>query len=280
MLDYAANVVLFWPIAGIRAAFEHRCQEDGQNADQQLRELIGSEGSPDAFWQQVKTNLQAGRVRLLFVADTIPAELRRIIEFLNQQMNPAEVLAVEVKQYLGEGVRTLMPRVLGQTASLEIKKAGGQFPERRQWDKNSFFADLQQKADSGEIDAATALYRWSEDRLTRIDFGTGSRFASFIPIWERNDTWFCPFRVSTGYTAPYVTVPLGGSGMKAPPFNQGEIRSELVRRLNAIDGVRIDESISGYPSIKLSVFSDSSKLQEFLNVMDWAVSSVAKAAPL
>jgi len=32
-------------------------------------------------------------IRMLFVADRIPAELRRIVEFLNEQMDPAEVLA-------------------------------------------------------------------------------------------------------------------------------------------------------------------------------------------
>ena len=59
---------------------------------------------PDAFWQRVKTNLQAGPIRMLFVVDDIPPELRRIVEFLNQQMDPAEVLAVELRQYAGQGL--------------------------------------------------------------------------------------------------------------------------------------------------------------------------------
>ena len=40
-------------------------------------------------------------MRLVFLADEIPSELRRIVEFLNQQMDPAEVLAVEVRQFIG-----------------------------------------------------------------------------------------------------------------------------------------------------------------------------------
>ena len=47
----------------------------------------------------MKTNLQVGKVRLIFLADRIPAELRRVVEFLNQQIDLAEVLAVEIKQY-------------------------------------------------------------------------------------------------------------------------------------------------------------------------------------
>jgi hypothetical protein len=61
---------------------------------------------------------------MLFVADVIPPELRRIIEFLNEQMDPAEVLGVEIKQYVGEGMKTLVPRVIGQTAEAEGKKGG------------------------------------------------------------------------------------------------------------------------------------------------------------
>jgi hypothetical protein len=43
-------------------------------------------------------------MRMLFGADRIPAELRRIVEFLNEQMDPAEVLALELSQFRGEGL--------------------------------------------------------------------------------------------------------------------------------------------------------------------------------
>lgn len=71
----------------------------------------------------MRTNLQAQRIRMVFVADEIPRELRRIVEFLNQQMDPAEVLAVEIRQYTGEGLKTLVPRVIGMTAEAEQRKA-------------------------------------------------------------------------------------------------------------------------------------------------------------
>ena len=59
----------------------------------------------------------------MFVSDEIPRELRRVVEFLNGQMNPAEVIAIEVKQYVGaDGTKTLVPRVIGQTAEVEARK--------------------------------------------------------------------------------------------------------------------------------------------------------------
>ena len=63
------------------------------------------------------TNLAARRLRLLFVADEIPDPLERVVEFLNAQMPNIEVLAVEIKQFLGGASQTLVPRVLGRTSA-------------------------------------------------------------------------------------------------------------------------------------------------------------------
>lgn len=97
MLDYAANAVVYWPVETLRARFEAGHEEPEQELADQL-------GNPDAdqeeFWQRVKTNLQAGKVRLMFVADEIPTELCRVVEFLNQQMDPAAVsIAARSRSY-------------------------------------------------------------------------------------------------------------------------------------------------------------------------------------
>jgi hypothetical protein len=116
MLDYAANAVTYWPIEEIRLKFETRCENDSINPEQVLTEFLGEDSAFEQFWEKLKINLRAGKIRMLFVADEIPAELQRIIEFLNGQMTPAEVLGVEVKQYIGQNLRTLVPRIIGQTS--------------------------------------------------------------------------------------------------------------------------------------------------------------------
>jgi hypothetical protein len=138
LLDYAANAVVYWPVEAIRAEFEAN-QEDPQQVMADF--LSDADTDEEEFWQMAKTNLQAGKVRLVFVADEIPTELRRVIEFLNQQMDPAEVLALEIKQYIGGTLRTLVPRIVGQTVEAQQKKSGVA-RESRQWDEPSFFEDL------------------------------------------------------------------------------------------------------------------------------------------
>ena len=144
MLDYAANAVVYWSVERLRDRFE----ENREDPEQDLMEILEiPEPDQEEFWRKVKTNLQAGKVRLIFVADEIPAELRRVVEFLNQQMDPAEVLAVEIKQYASQDAdsRTLVPRVIGQTAVARQKKFGA-IRESRRWDETSFFRALEDRA--------------------------------------------------------------------------------------------------------------------------------------
>jgi len=121
---------------------------------------VGDDQDTDDFWQQVKTNLQAGRVRLVFVADSIPTELRRIVEFLNTQMDPAEVLAIEVKQFVGSGMKTLVPRVLGQTEAARRGKSPGT-KVGKQWDELMFMAALAENKGDGARTVAEAAARGS-----------------------------------------------------------------------------------------------------------------------
>jgi hypothetical protein len=185
MLDYAANAIVYWPIEMIRSKFEITCDKQGKNSIQVIAEFLGGDPSDDAsqeaFWNLVKTNLQAGKVRLVFLADKIPTELQRIVEFLNRQMDPAEVIAIELRQYVAEGFKTLVPRVLGQTA-VPPPPTG----ERRHWDEASFFANAREKQGLGEqqLAAVQKLYEFSKKHADELTWGTGKTRGSFNPKFQ------------------------------------------------------------------------------------------------
>ena len=123
MLDYAANGVTYLPTERLVTKFSETAHQAGSDPDGVLAEFLG-DTDPDSYWRQVEANFRAGRVRLIFVADRIPPELRRIVEFLNEQMRPAEVLAVEVEQFASsDGLRTLVPRLVGATQRAQAAKA-------------------------------------------------------------------------------------------------------------------------------------------------------------
>lgn len=119
MMEYAAHARRTWNVERIRRVFEERASDDGLNPEEVLSELLQPEEDleVEGFWQQVEINLRAANLRLLFVADTIPDPLARVVEFLNEQMPNIQVLAVEIKQFRGATGRTLVPRVIGRTTS-------------------------------------------------------------------------------------------------------------------------------------------------------------------
>ena len=133
MLEYAAHATGSWAVGAIRRDFEERT-DDPETA---LRELLGDDPDAEAFWESVRLNLSAKRIRLLFVADRIPSELERIVTFLNQQMQNVEVPAVEIKQFSSETTKALVPRVIGLTAAAPSKSA-----PRTKLTRESFLAEF------------------------------------------------------------------------------------------------------------------------------------------
>lgn len=113
MLDYAANGSAVWSQESIRASFEASTPDSEEVLDDFLGEGAGS----DQFWERVGLNLRAGKLRLVFVADAIPSELRRIIEYLNGQMTETEVIGVEIKRFrqTGGGLVSYVSSVIGRT---------------------------------------------------------------------------------------------------------------------------------------------------------------------
>ena len=126
MLDYAANGSAFWTADQLRNWFEG---DDPDGATERLVAWLDPaadelESAADAFWQAVGANLRDGQIRLVFVADEIPASLQRLVEFLNEQMPRVEVLALEIRQYRAAGSNTgaLVPRLIGQTSRAQAAK--------------------------------------------------------------------------------------------------------------------------------------------------------------
>ena len=155
MLDYAANWVTYWSVETLQSGLQATCAEAGHSLDAVLTELVGLNGSIDDFWNRVRSNLQRKRIRLLFVADEIPLELRRIVEFLNEQMDRVEVLAIELRLFESQGLRAIVPTVYGQTQEAAAKR-GGVGPG---WDEETLFEKLRKTVGEGkELQVAQRIY--------------------------------------------------------------------------------------------------------------------------
>lgn len=119
---------------------------------------------------------------MLFVADSIPSELRRVVEFLNEQMDPAEVLALELRQYEGEsGLKSLVPRLYGQTEEAQQRKAPTS--EKRQSDEDSFYEEIRKGLGPELVDVARQIANWMWANC------------EFNMVRERKDTWIDRYNI-------------------------------------------------------------------------------------
>lgn len=268
MLDYAANAVAYWPVEQLRASFESGVSDPRGT----LTELLGEEAEGDGFWQRVKLNLQAGRIRMVFVSDEIPPELRRVVEFLNDQMDPAEVIAVQVRQFVGEGLRTLVPTVVGQSAQAQRKKSTG---TTRQWDEPSFLAALRESHGPTVVAAARRVLEWATARGLEIWWGKGATHGSFFP-WLRAGG-FDHWTISV-WTSGVVEVQFQHM-LKAPPFSDAAKREDLRSRLTAIAGVVIArDRLEKRPTFPLSALEAPGAMGKFLEIMDWYIGELCAAS--
>jgi hypothetical protein len=226
--------------------------------------------SAGEFWQGVKTNLQAGRVRLVFVADRIPSELRRIIEFLNDQMDPAEVVGVEVPQFVGGDQQALVPRVVGMTAEAERRKAVSR-KKGRQWDEESFMSELAVQRTPDEVRRVRRLIDWAAERGLEAKWGTGAVNGSFSPKARVGDQMLNLFSVYTDFN-----IQISFGGMNVAPFDQFDTRRELADRLeSAIPGLQIpDGKLDGYPFAGRGKPASDDELEAFLSVWNWCLDEV------
>lgn len=274
MFDYAANLLVYWPVEAILAQFEANCKELGRDPEQVFEAFLGSDADEEKFWQKVKTNLQAGKIRLVFVSDDLGDELRRVIEFLNAKMDPVEVLGVEIKQYVSQdGLRTLVPRLIGKTAEAQQRK-NSTTPERRRWDKTSFFHEYEVRQGFEEAQTVKKIYEWAQGKqpLVEVQWGTGDTYGGFA-VWIRPKNSEPQELFSIGI---HGGLQINSSHYTAlPVFATEEKWLELRNHLSDIGlSLPVDPQERRLPSFQLSTMQDDLALKRVIETFSWVVNQL------
>lgn len=270
VIEYAANIQAYWSLEGMLTQFEHNCQEAGRDPEQVFAAVLGDDAEEEIFWQTVKTNLQAGKIRVIFVSDDVTAELRRVVEFLNETIDPLEILALEIKQYVSDaGVRTLVPRMFGKTVEAQQRKSSTT-PERRRWDETSFFEEYHLRHGSEEANLIRQIYQWARGKqpFVQVQWGTGDTYGGF-DIWLHVTDQIGKELLSVGINGElrissnnYATL---------PPFDTETVWNELRTRFSAIGlSLPADPSARRLPTLQISAIqSDELALGRVLETFDW-----------
>ena len=260
MLDYAANAISFWKVETIRLRYESKFGNDSEQAKIDMDSKFENPVEYEDYWEKVDNHLKTGRIRLLFVADEIPSELKQIVEFLNQQMNPAEVLAIEIKQYTGQEQSTFVPRVIGQSLKTVSAKQS-----KKQWDESLFLDEISSKYGAEIIEVVNKLLKWGKDQNLRIWWGSGSNHGSCFLVKDHNEVPYSSFAIWTN-----GNIEIQFQHMKnRPVYDSKDMRLELLNQLNDIRNIQIAfDRIDYRPSIELNSLINEESLGKFISIWE------------
>jgi hypothetical protein len=209
VLEYAANAQCYWSADYIRSQAELTAQENRTTVDELFR-AIHSElvDTSEDFFKEVEKKLKDSKIRIVFFLELAPPELKRLVEFMNDQMGSIDVLLVEAKQYEANGVRVVVPTLFGFTEKIRQIKLAASTQQSRQpvavdWEsfkKNAEQRGLQEQA----IAAMQKVYEACKSLQADIAWGRGTSTGSFSPKWPRLHSSIAPFSVySNGKLEPH-----------------------------------------------------------------------------
>lgn len=200
VLEYAANAQYYWNADEIRKHAESTAQENETTVDE-LFSTVHSElaDSSEAFFREVEKKLKSGDIRIVFFLEQAPPELKRIVEFMNNQMGTIEVLLVEARQYEANGLRVVVPTLFGFTEKIRQIKIAVSTEKSRQpvavdWESFERNAELR-GLDKPTVDAMRRVYETCKSLRADISWGRGTFIGSFSPKWPSLHATISPFSI-------------------------------------------------------------------------------------
>lgn len=275
MLDYASNGLATWRVDDLRCNFERTWTDDGMDPATVLTDFLGEGSDHEDFWRAIEENIRTERIRMVFVADEISPELRRIVAFLDRQMRSSEMLAIELRQYIGEGVRAFVPDVVVKPEALTGGSMRSTIGIQSPWNEERFMAALASRAGPEAVDVARTILAWGKRTVSTIWYGRGTRDGSLAPILTWKGTNYYPVILWT-----YGRIEVQFQWLQArPPFDDIGKRRELFTRLHAIPGITLPaDSLNRRPSFNMKVLGKPGALQQFIEVLDWVITEITTNA--
>ncbi|MFN3725226.1 MAG: hypothetical protein ACK4SZ_02860 [Allosphingosinicella sp.] len=246
LLDYAANATAYWHEGRVAESFAVSMAEQGKDPDEELASFLGGSSDPDGFWQQVDANFSAGRIKLVIVADTIPRELARIVEFLNEQMK-ADVRAVELSWFESEGgITALTPSIIGETErARSAKSPRAALPPIG---RDGWIAEHLAPLGDETRRAAASYVALVEQAGGHAEVTTAQ--ASLIAVFDYPSDTLYPMTLSR-YGKGSVQLCLSYLASR-PAFAAEETRQTLYERLSQVAGPLSTKKLNGFPSFPVT----------------------------
>lgn len=140
--------------------------------------------SVDQIIEKAKRNLNDGVFHFVVLMDRIDDRLKDLIRFVNQN-SQFDIYAVEFEYYKHESQEIIIPKIFGAEVKKDIAVSTSSSSARRNWNESSVLEDAQKNFSKEEYVAFKKIYDFSKEYADEVKFGTGNRYGSFNPVFEK-----------------------------------------------------------------------------------------------
>ena len=165
-----------------------------------------------------------------------------------------------------------------QTKSQQPKKASpGSKPLRDtrftgengdSWNETTFFNDLSGRSEEALVLVGRQIFNWAKKNAHRLEWGGGATRGAFSPIYKQGSRECQLFVVTSN---GWVELNLRGYHYY-PPFNKVEKLERFFNKVSDVEELYLPaEALEKRALLPLSLFTDPSRLAQFLKVFEWAM---------
>ncbi len=230
-------------------------------------------------WAEPDENTFAQDVKIVLVSSDFHPEISTTVLWLNQR--GLDIRCIRLRPYKLDDkvlldVQPIIPLPEAREYQVQIRRKGtaqrvSREQNARQWDENSFMAELEKSWGTEIRKAAKAILDWITPRVDYVWWGRGKIYGSFIPVFETEDHAYYLFRA---WTYGFVVIDFQNLATR-PAFADETARMEFRDRLQQIEGVEIPlDRLTKQPGIDMDYLVDSGNRDLFFSACDWAIKHI------
>jgi len=228
MLDYAANGQFYFTKEKIGDFIDEQSQKLKITDNEYVMSVDPSScENKEEFLELIENNLREGQIRMLFFMEEAPMELKSIVDFLNKQMERSEMLIVEAKQYIKDGLKIVVPSLFGYTEQARMikKTVTVKTTARKKWNEQSYFEKLSERTNQEIVAKQKEIFQsFSNNPQLQIRFGTGVQDGSFsiiLPSVTNTSLMSC-------WTNGNISLNFGALGQSEKANNFRDVRFQVL----------------------------------------------------
>ncbi len=185
-LDYGASIWSYYnDFSDFLTKLENGASKKfGKSMNEKITEFFGfeEESQVEDLIENIKQNLNKGIFRFVVLMDHLEDRLKDLILFINKN-SQFDVFAVELEYYKFKDHELMIPKLFGNEIKKDIDVATSRSSsQRKTWNEEMFFEDLQKKVDVSYISVVKKLYEFTKGNFDQIKWGTGIKDGSFSAV--------------------------------------------------------------------------------------------------